>query len=97
VRIKNAGNSAATNVRASIALSSGLKSGHIQAPVAYELRGNELVFQPIANLAAGQTKTIVVEVRGVAIGQQSVRAQVVSDQLRNPVSREERTQVYRAR
>jgi hypothetical protein len=98
VRVTNVGGAVATNVRTTIQLSPGLEPGtHAQAPTAYRINANNFVIAPIPRMQPGETKNIFVGVRGVVAGPQSVRAQVVSDQLRTPVSREQRTEVYRDR
>ena len=94
VRITNTSAMAATNVHAVISLSDGLDpSGFAQAPTAYRISGRDIVFSPIPKLQPGATATIHLGARGSVAGSQNVRVQVVSDQLRAPAVREERTQV----
>ncbi len=96
IRVTNVGSSMATNVQTSVILSPGLDAtGFAQAPTAYRISGRDVIFAPIPRIQPGETKTITLGVRGVLSGQQSVRVQVVGDQLRTPATREERTQVYR--
>jgi hypothetical protein len=99
VRVTNTGGAVATNVLVKVNLTAGLalEPAHVQSRTAYRRNGNEILFAPIPRLKAGETQTITLGVRGIMPGQQSVRAQVVSDQLRTPISREDRTQVYRER
>lgn len=94
VRITNIGSTLATNVRAVISLSEGLEpSGFAQAPTAYTMSGRDIVFNPIPRLQPGATATIHLSARGSATGSQNVRVQVVSDQARAPIARDEQTQV----
>jgi uncharacterized repeat protein (TIGR01451 family) len=98
VRIANKGTSVATNVQLTLVLSDGLEAtSNVQAPTAPQLQGRQLVFAPLARLAPGGSTLFVVGVRSTKIGEQRVRAQVVSAEHRTPLAREEHTQVYRDR
>lgn len=94
VRIRNAGPGVANNVHVVVSLSEGLEpTGFAQAPTVYRISGRDVAFNPIPRLPPGAMTTIHLGVRGTAPGPRSVRAQIVSDESRSPMTFEETTEV----
>jgi hypothetical protein len=95
IRIANPGGAANTNVRVELAFTPGVVPRSAQGPSAFRIDGQTVIFEAVPTLAAqGQTVYRVVAM-GQTAGDQRMRAAVVSDQVRIPVTREKGTKVYR--
>lgn len=97
VRVQNFGNVAAGNVQIQVELPAGVMAGYIQGPTAHRKQGRTLVFDPIVRLAARSQAVYHVGAIAQADGDLRIRGQVVSDQIRTPVTREAALVVYRDR
>lgn len=97
VRVQNFGNVAAGNVQIQVELPAGVRAGYIQGPTGHRVQGRTLWFEPIARLAARSQAVYHVGAIAQAEGDLRIRAQVVSDQTRAPVTREAALVVYRDR
>ena len=53
-----------------------------------------VVFQPVADVAAGKTLTYRVKVKGTLSGNMRFRTKVSSDSLAEPLASEEMTKIY---
>jgi uncharacterized repeat protein (TIGR01451 family) len=93
IRLSNEGGAPDHNVQLRALLPEGMVPRLIEG-LKYHLEGKQIVFDPIVRLDA--TKLLVVRIGALAVagGDQRLRVQVMSDQLRVPLAREERTFVY---
>jgi hypothetical protein len=95
VRVQNQGGAAASIVRIVVEMPEGMAASQVRGPVAHRREGRLLVFDPVARIQPG--KQVIFQVGAVAqqAGQRRVRVQVSSDQVRQPLVREERITAYR--
>ena len=71
-----------------------LKPLSTDGPTHGTIQGNQVVFEPLPRLAPKGDTTYTVHAQGVRPGDQRVRVQVQSDDLKSPVTKEESTRVY---
>jgi len=94
VLITNKGSQAASNIELSVDFPAELEPQRGTGPVAVRVAGSQAVSDPIPQLVPGEKAVFKVTARGVRGGDSRVRVQIVSDDLRNPVTKEERTVVH---
>jgi uncharacterized repeat protein (TIGR01451 family) len=94
IRVSNDGSLPDSNVQLRASLPEGMVPRFID-PLKYHLEGKQVVFDPIPRLEANAQVIVRIGVLATSAGDQRLRVQVASDQLRAPLSREERTLVYR--
>jgi len=95
IRVHNQGTSADGNVKVEVYLPEGLLPRQVSGPTAGYIQGRQVTFTPLAKLGANEETIYRVSAQAMAPGDQRVRVQLTSDQVRQPVFREERTRVYR--
>jgi uncharacterized repeat protein (TIGR01451 family) len=94
IRVVNQGTKAATNVRVAINLPTGMQIVSAEGETQYAEQGGALVFEPIAQLAPKADTVYRVRLRGVQPGDQRVTVEVDTDDLGQPIRREESTRVF---
>jgi uncharacterized repeat protein (TIGR01451 family) len=94
IRVVNQGSKAATNVQVTALLPSELKAVAAEGPTHQTSSGNQITFEPLPRLAAKADTTYRVRVQGLKPGDQRVRVQLVTDEIRVPITKEESTRVY---
>ncbi|RMF92632.1 MAG: DUF11 domain-containing protein [Planctomycetota bacterium] len=94
IRVRNQGTKAATNVQLLAVLPPELQPVAADGPTANHVNGNEIIFDKLSQLAPKAETTYRIRVKGVQPGDQRVRVQLLSDDIRVPVTKEESTQVY---
>ncbi len=96
IRVVNQGSKEATNVRLVAEVPPNLRAIAAEAPnqQAPSAQGNTLVFEPLPRLAAKADVTYRVRVEGVQPGDVRMRVQVTTDEIREPITKEESTRVY---
>jgi uncharacterized repeat protein (TIGR01451 family) len=94
IRVVNRGSEAATNVVIQATTSRGLRPVKGSGPVGYEIRGQEVIFEPLARLAVRSDAVYTVRVRGERPGDLRFRVAMHCDQLESSVTKEESTRVY---
>lgn len=94
VRVVNQGSKAATNIVVRAIAPAGLQMRSAKGPSPHEVRGAEVVFAPLATLEPGADATYRIEARGATAGDQRLTVEVMTDDLQQPVRREESTQVF---
>jgi len=94
INVENQGSKTASNIQFVAVVPEGMEpiSGNGNAPAI--IRGQQIVFQPIAKLPPKATTSLQVVVRGIRPGDQKLRVQMQSDDIPNPVIKEESTRVY---
>jgi hypothetical protein len=70
------------------------RGAHGAGDCKFRLRGKELVFEPLPQLAPRTDAIYRVNVRGIAPGDLRFRARITADGLTDPVLKEESTKVY---
>ncbi len=94
IRVVNRGSEAATNIVIQATTSRGLRPTKGSGPVGYEIRGQEVVFEPLPQLAVRSDALYTVRVRGERPGDLRFRVSMHCDQLESSVTKEESTRVY---
>lgn len=94
IRVVNQGSKAATNVRITALLPPGLKAVAAEGPTRYTLEANRVHFEGLARLAPKADSTYRVRVQGLQPGDLRTRVQLLTDEMQEPVTKEESTRVY---
>ncbi len=93
VRVSNKGTKAAENVRVHANLPAGLSFVKAEGP-RYQEREGVVQFEPLLQLAAKTEKVYRIKARCQTEGDHRVSVQVISDDLRTPITKEESTRVF---
>ncbi len=94
VKVTNIGTRNDSNVQVAIELPQGAEVLQINAPVAYQVSGNGILFEPVAEMRAKDQQVFRFTVRLPREGLQVVRALVKSSQRPVATAKEESTEVY---
>jgi uncharacterized repeat protein (TIGR01451 family) len=94
IRVLNQGSKASTNVQISADLPTDMKLVAAEGPTRYTADGRRIVFEPLPRLAAKADTTYRVRVQGLKPGDQRIRVQLLTDEIRVPITKEESTRVY---
>ena len=94
VVVTNEGTKPASNVRVTIQAPAGMQVLDAQGKVGHQVQGGYVAFAPIASLAPNEKYPFRVRLRGVQAGDQRVSVSVESDDLAQPIRREESTRVF---
>ncbi len=94
IRIKNEGTAPAQNVGLTCELPAGMEFLTASGDSSHAHDKELVVFQPVADVAAGKTLTYRVKVKGTLSGNMRFRTKVSSDSLSEPLASEEMTKIY---
>lgn len=94
IRVVNQGTKAATNVKVSINLPPGMQLISAEGETQHAARGSTIVFEPLAQLAPKADTVYRVKAQGMQAGDQRVTVEVNTDDLGQPIRREESTRVF---
>jgi uncharacterized repeat protein (TIGR01451 family) len=94
VRVANEGSMDASNVVLTCDIPNGLTVTSVRGPVNYYNRNGQVVFEGLKALPAGKSTVYQVLVTAASGGTKKLRARVVSDSVREPLTSEEITKVY---
>ena len=94
VRVINQGSKAATNVRVSLLLPPEMRALAAEGPTKQQIETNRVVFEGLSRLAPKAETTYRVRVQGLQPGDLRIRAQLLTDEIQTPVTKEESTRVY---
>ncbi len=94
IRVLNQGSKAATNVRLAVLLPPELRPLAAEGPARHAIEGNRVVFDGLARLAPKADTTYRVRAQALRPGDLRTRVQLMTDEMRNPVTKEESTQVF---
>jgi hypothetical protein len=95
VRVQNHGDAAATNVQLKLTMPLGLTPGFAQGPSGHRVEHRMVTFDPLPRLPPHTQAVYHLGATAQAEGDWRVRAQVRSDQDRQPLVREVATMAYR--
>ena len=95
VHVVNRGSKAATNVALGVLIPQGMKPLAAEGPTRYDIEANRVQFEALARLAPKAETTYRVRVQGLQPGDLRVRVQLLTDEMQDPVTKEESTRVYR--
>jgi uncharacterized repeat protein (TIGR01451 family) len=94
IRVVNQGSKAATNVQVVINLPPGIQALSASGETQHTVQAGGVVFEPLAQLAPKTDTVYRVQVKGVQPGDQRVTVQVNTDDISQPIRREESTRVF---
>lgn len=94
IRVVNQGSKEATNVQLAAELPPGLKPIAAEGPTRHGIESGRVVFAPLPRLAPKADTTYRIRVQGVQPGDLRMKVQVVTDEIRTPITKEESTRVY---
>jgi uncharacterized repeat protein (TIGR01451 family) len=94
IRVVNQGTKAATNVQVAVKLPAGMQLVSAEGETQHAEQQGAVIFEPLAQLAAKADTVYRVRVQGTAAGDQRVTVEVNTDDLAQPIRREESTLVF---
>jgi uncharacterized repeat protein (TIGR01451 family) len=94
IRVVNQGSKAATNVQVVVSLPPGIQALSASGETQHTVQAGGVVFEPLAQLAPKTDTLYRVQVKGVQPGDQRVTVQVNTDDISQPIRREESTRVF---
>jgi uncharacterized repeat protein (TIGR01451 family) len=94
IRVVNQGTKTASNVQVVALLPEELKPTSAEGPSRFTIDGQRVLFEPLAQLAPKADTTYRVKAEGRGPGDVRVRVQIITDEIKSPVTKEESTRVY---
>jgi uncharacterized repeat protein (TIGR01451 family) len=94
IRVVNQGSKAATNVQVLATLPPEMKALSATGPVQHTIDAERVAFAPLRRLAPKADTTYRVTVQGLAPGDLRLNVRVATDDIEQPVTKEESTRVY---
>jgi uncharacterized repeat protein (TIGR01451 family) len=94
IRVVNQGTKAATNVQIAVHLPPGMQIVSAEGETQHSTRGAALIFDPLPQLLPKADTLYHVRVQGLQAGDQRVNVEVNTDDLAQPIRREESTRVF---
>lgn len=94
IRVVNQGSKAATNVQVTAVVPPGLRATAGHGDTRHAVQGDRVVFAPIPQLGPKSESTFQVQVQGVRDGDHRLKVQITTDEIREPITKEESTRVY---
>jgi uncharacterized repeat protein (TIGR01451 family) len=94
IRVVNQGTKAATNVQVAVHLPPGMQIVSAEGETQHGTRGGALMFEPLPQLSPKADTLYRVRVQGLQAGDQRVTVEVNTDDLAQPIRREESTRVF---
>jgi hypothetical protein len=91
--VVNQGSKAASGVRLVVVLPEGLNPLDAEGPARHVIEGSQVVFDSLEQLAPKADATYLVKVQASSAGDKRVKVQLLTDELRTPVTKEESTRV----
>lgn len=94
IRVANEGSMDARNVVLTCDIPNGITVKSVRGPVNYYNRAGQVVFAGLKALPAGKATVYQLVITATSGGSKKLRARVVSDSVREPLTAEELTKVY---
>jgi uncharacterized repeat protein (TIGR01451 family) len=94
IRVVNQGSKAATNVQVVVSLPPGLQFVSASGETHFSAERGGIVFEPLKQLSPKADTVYRVQVKGIQPGDQRVTVQVNTDDISQPIRREESTRVF---
>lgn len=94
IRVVNQGSKAATNVQVAASIPPGMKVVSANGETRHVVESGGVLFEPLAQLAPKAESIYRVQVQGVRPGDQRVTVEVNTDDMSQPVRKEESTRVF---
>jgi uncharacterized repeat protein (TIGR01451 family) len=94
IRVVNQGTKAATNVQVVVDIPPGMKVISAEGEAQHKVQDGRLIFEPIQQLAPKADTMLRIRAQGVQAGDQRIMVQVNTDDMKDPIRREESTRVF---
>ncbi len=94
VRVINQGTKNAANVRVMAIVPEQLRALSAEGPTRHAVEANRVVFDALPRLAPKADTTYRIRVQGQSPGDARLRVQLMTDEMRSPVTKEESTRIY---
>jgi uncharacterized repeat protein (TIGR01451 family) len=94
IRVLNQGTKAAANVQITAQLPAGLKLVSAEGETQHKMDQGRLVFEPLQQLAPKADTVYRIRAQGIQAGDQRIVVEVKTDDLAQPIRREESTRVF---
>lgn len=94
IHVVNQGSKTANNVRITAMVPTGMRAMAAEGPTRFTLEANRVQFESLARLAPKAETTYRVRVQGLRPGDLRIRVQLLTDEMQEPVTKEESTRVY---
>ena len=94
IRVINQGSKSASNVRVVALFPPQMQPVGAEGPARHVIDGQRVLFDPVGQLGPKADMTYTVKAKALAAGDLRLRVQVVTDENRTPITREESTRVY---
>jgi uncharacterized repeat protein (TIGR01451 family) len=94
IRVINQGSKAATNVKLVALLPKQMEPISADGPARHTIDGQRVLFDPIAQLAPKADTTYSIKVKAQEAGDLRLKVQLLTDDLKAPITKEESTRVY---
>jgi uncharacterized repeat protein (TIGR01451 family) len=94
IRVVNQGTKAAANVQVTADLPAGLKFVSAEGETQHKAQQNRLVFEPLQQLAPKADTVYRIRAQAMQAGDQRIVVEVKTDDLEQPIRREESTRVF---
>ncbi len=94
IRVINQGSKAATNVQITAFMPTELKFLSAEGATRYRVDGQRIVFDALGTLPAKSETVYRIRAQGTQVGDVRLKVQLVTDDIRQPITKEESTRVY---
>lgn len=94
IHVVNQGTKPATNLRIQAVIPPGMEAINGEGPARVSVQENRVLFEPLPQLAPQADTFYKVHVRGTTDGDKRVKVHLMSDDVTEPVTKEESTHVY---
>jgi uncharacterized repeat protein (TIGR01451 family) len=94
IRVTNQGSKAAANIRVVAVAPAEMKLISAEGPVRYQIEGQRIVFEPLKQLGPKSDASFTVKVKALEPGDLRMQVQIATDEIREPITKEESTRVY---
>ena len=94
IHIVNQGSKTGTNLQLAALVPNGMVAINGEGPTRGIVDGQQVVFEPLARLAPQADAVYKIHVKGVSPGDKRIQIKLVSDDVSQPVLKEESTHVY---
>ena len=94
IRLVNQGSKAAGNVRVVALLPPEMRPLSADGPVRYHIDGQKVMFEALGQLGAKADTTYTIKAQALQAGDSRIRVQLMSDEIRTPITKEESTRVF---
>lgn len=94
IRVRNDGSKSAHKVAISLELPPDIEMTNVDGPTPHLFESGMLIFKPLSELAAGDSATFLVHIKGTASGTTKLRARLTSESIQKPLIVEEAAQFY---